>query len=391
MLCFYLLRHLRFSVAIGWTVLTALAISPHFLARPHVFSYVLLAIWMITLIDSYDTDEFDLSSLLTLALLMILWVNVHGSFTFGLALLYVFAGYNFCQHVVQSNYSKCWRLAILVLGVTLCASITPYGISATVMTREELDLKFASTHIAELRSPDFQNSPFQLSYFVVVLAAIIGLGIKLRGARLITFGIIIWMGLSYARGLVMFFFLAPIILARPISTSAWWLAAQLSNKTHILEDPKTLDPVLRFLQKRSTFIVAGSIVIAMCVTVATWRRGDVSPPETIAPKAAIDFVQRTNIKGNVFNEYDFGGYLIFVGVPTFVDGRDLQFGDAFLHEYFDAVALVDINRAFALLDEYKVSWVILYPKAPLALALARSGLWDEAYADNFSIVLVRRR
>jgi len=42
--CFYLLRYLRLSVAIGCTVLTAAAIAPHFTARPHVFSYVLLAI-----------------------------------------------------------------------------------------------------------------------------------------------------------------------------------------------------------------------------------------------------------------------------------------------------------------------------------------------------------
>src|SRR5262249_23748297 len=153
-------------------------------------SYVLLAIWIISLIDFYDADDFNLSSSLTLAPLMILWANLHGSFTFGLALLYVFAGYTFCQNLIQRNYSKCWRLVILVLGVTICALITPYGTSAAAMTREELDLKFASEHIGELRSPNFQNSPFQLGFLVALLTAVMGLGIKLRGARLIVFGII---------------------------------------------------------------------------------------------------------------------------------------------------------------------------------------------------------
>src|SRR5450759_4062476 len=51
-LVFYLVRYLRFSVAIGWAVLTTLAISPHFLARPHIFSYVLVAIWLIKLLDA---------------------------------------------------------------------------------------------------------------------------------------------------------------------------------------------------------------------------------------------------------------------------------------------------------------------------------------------------
>ena len=389
-LCFYLVRHLRFSVAIGWTALTALAISPHFLARPHVFSYVLLAIWMINLLDAYDDDNFNLSSLLTLAPLMTLWANLHGSFTLGLALLYVFAGYCLCQNIVQRNYTKCWRLLILALAVTLCASITPYGISPAFMTKEVLDLKFTSAYIAELRSPDFQTYTFHLIFLVALLSAIAGLGIRLPGARLIAFSIITLMGLSYTRGLMMFFFLAPIVLARPASTCAWWLAPQLSE-TQTSDSDRASDPVLRFLEKRSLAIVLGSMAIGALVTVSTWWREDVSPSEAIAPKAAIDFVQRTNIIGNVFNEYDFGGYLIFSGIPTFVDGRALPFGDAFLHRYFDAVSLVDINSAFELLDEYKVTWVILHPKEPLALALARSALWDEAYSDKSSIILVRRR
>jgi hypothetical protein len=219
------------------------------------------------------------------------------------------------------------------------------------------------------------------------LVFITGVGIRLCGARLIVFSIITLMGLSYTRGLAIFFLLAPIILARPASTSARWLAPQLPTSDR---DRKS-DPVVRLFEMRSLGIVAGSMAIAALITVATWRRGDISPPAAIAPKAAIDFVQRTNIRGNVFNEYDFGGYLIFVGIPTFVDGRALPFGDAFLHRYSDAINPINIKTAFELLDEYKVNWILLYPKTRLALALARSGLWNEAYSDDFSVVLVRHR
>jgi hypothetical protein len=370
--------------------LTALAISPHFLARPHVFSYVLLLVWLINLLDAYDADNFNLSLVPILAPLMILWANIHGSFTLGLGLLYAFAGCCLWQNIVKRDYTGCWRLLFLVFAVTLCASITPYGISPAFMTKEQFDLKFTSGHIQETSSPDFQTYRFHLVFLVALLLAITGLGIRLRGARLITFAIITLMGLSYIRGLAMFFFLAPIILARPASICAWWLAPQLSE-TQAFDSDGVSDPVLRFLEKRSMLIVAGSMAVAALITVSTWWRADVSPPEAIAPKGAIDFVQRANITGNVFNDYDFGGYLIFRGIPTFVDGRALPFGDAFLHRYFDAVSLTDINESFKLLDEYKVTWVILRPKQPLALALARSPLWDEVYSDKFSVVLVRHR
>jgi hypothetical protein len=389
-LCFYLLRNLRFSVAIGWTAVTGLAISSHFLARPHIFSYVLIAIWMINLLDAYDLDDFNFPSLLTFAPLMALWANLHGSFTFGLALLYVFAGFCLWQNIAWHNYAKCWRLMVVVFVVTLSALMTPYGISSALMTKELLDMKVLIAHIGELHSPDFQKDPIHLILFVALLSAMVGLGIRLRGARLIAFGIIAFMGLTYTRGLVMFFLIAPFILARPASTCAWYLAPQLSD-TLSSETDNASDPMLRYLRKRLIAVPACCMAVAALVTISTWWLEDPAPPNAITPKAAIDFVRRTNITGNVLNDYMFGGFLIFSGIPTFVDGRDMPFGDAFLHKYFDAVDLVDIDGAFYLLDDYKVSWIILNPLEPLTKAIAQSTLWDKVYSDEYSVVFIRHR
>ena len=133
------------------------------------------------------------------------------------------------------------------------------------------------------------------------------------------------------------------------------------------------------------------MVLAALITLSAWWRRDIVPPKSIAPQAAIDFVRRANIRGNVFNDFNFGGYLIFSGIPTFIDGRMLPFGDTFFRKYYDAANLIDIKSAFETLDEYKVSWVLLYRKEPLAKALARSPLWDEVYSDEYSVVFVRRR
>jgi hypothetical protein len=108
------------------------------------------------------------------------------------------------------------------------------------------------------------------------------------------------------------------------------------------------------------------------------------------PQAAFDFVQGKKVTGRVFNDYDFGGFLIFSGIPTFVDGRALPFGDEFLHRYFDATDLVDIGDSFKLLEDYKIDWIILKPARPLAKALLQSAIWDKVYADEYSVVFVRR-
>jgi hypothetical protein len=45
----------------------------------------------------------------------------------------------------------------------------------------------------------------------------------------------------------------------------------------------------------------------------------------VAPPAALN----AKVTGPVFNDYDLGGYLIFRGIPTFIDGRTLPFGKDF--------------------------------------------------------------
>jgi hypothetical protein len=383
--CFYLLRHLRFSVAVGWCALTAVAITPHFLARPHIFSYVLLAIWLIMLLDAYGKGEDgNLPSLRTLVPLMVLWANLHGSFTFGLVLLCIFAGILLLRRLHRRDSAACWQILLTVGVVSLSALATPYGVSAALMTLELLDLKFTIPRIVELRSPDFQEYTTHLLLFVGLLAGIAATGTRLNGARLISFGLILLTGLSYLRGLVMFFLLVPLLLARPASESSSWLKARFSDERNAGKDP-----VLNFFERRLIAVPAFCMVFASLVTLSTLWREDILPPKGITPEAAIDFARSAKLTGNVFNSYSFGGFLLFSGIPTFVDGRALPFGDAFLRQYFESVNLIDVDAAFRTLDEYKVSWAILKPTEPLSKALSRSPRWSKAYADNDAVVFTR--
>jgi hypothetical protein len=395
-ICFYLVQNLRFSIAIGYTALTALAITPHFLARPHLFAYIVASIWVIKLLESYDRGEFR-PSIPSFCVLMVLWANLHPSFTFGLALLYVFAGYAFCEKLLRRDYLRCKDDLFAVIAVSLCALLTPYGIFSALLTLQTMNMKYALQHIAEWHSPDFQQSRIQLFLIVGLLMAVTGLGVRLRGPRLIVYGMLLILCLSYARGLTMFYLLTPIILAKPIAECASWCQAaqhigvETSQTAGSWRAANTSDPVLLYLQKRSKIIPAIVLAVATLATTASWRQIGIGPPESVAPKAALDFVTSAGITGNVFNSYNFGGYLIFKGIPTFIDGRAPPYTDDFLKEYSDAVTLADIKAAFQLLDQYKVTWVLLLPTDPLAKALAESDQWNEVYSDKDSVVLVRSR
>jgi hypothetical protein len=388
--CLYLLRNLRFSVAIGWTAITVLAISPHYLARPHVFSYILMLIWLIILLDAYDERDFKPSPVV-LTILMILWANLHGSFTLGLVFLYVFAGVACYNRIIQREYFKCKQTLFMLLAVSVGALLTPYGVYSALLTLEVANLKYTLQHTSEWQSPDFQSYQPLLFLFVGLFAAVTGLGVRLRGPRLIVLSLMMLLGLSHIRGLIMFFLSAPVILARPVlARSSWWGAAQ-HTQTQSSEAASASDPVLVYLQKRPIMLPAICLAAAALVTAFSWRHIDIGPPKSITPRAAVDFVRNAGITGNVFNDYVFAGYLIFSGIPTFIDSRVPLYTDDFVRKYDEAVNLVDINNSFHLLDEYKVSWVILVPVEPLAKALAQNAQWVEVYSDEYSVVFLRRR
>ena len=56
-LSFYLARKLRLSVALGLTAIIVALISPHFLARPVIFSYLLLTVWIVLILEIEDRNE----------------------------------------------------------------------------------------------------------------------------------------------------------------------------------------------------------------------------------------------------------------------------------------------------------------------------------------------
>jgi hypothetical protein len=115
-----------------------------------------------------------------------------------------------------------------------------------------------------------------------------------------------------------------------------------------------------------------------------------SPPKGFAPAAAVDYVLKANVTGPVLNDYDFGAYLIFRGIPTFIDGRMWPFGIEFARRYFDAIALGAGDKLEQIADTYKVSWTLLRPKSAAALHLDHSSGWRRIYLDDVAVVHVRR-
>jgi hypothetical protein len=91
----------------------------------------------------------------------------------------------------------------------------------------------------------------------------------------------------------------------------------------------------------------------------------------------------------VFNEYSFGGLLVFDGIAPFIDGRSDMYGDAFTTDYV-RIAKGDAVRWKAAEAYWKFGWTILPPDTALVKILDREPGWRRIYADKWAVIHVRR-
>jgi hypothetical protein len=106
---------------------------------------------------------------------------------------------------------------------------------------------------------------------------------------------------------------------------------------------------------------------------------------------AVDFVVSQRITGRVFNEYGFGGLMIYRLSPAqkvFIDGRADAYGDAFIKEYFK-ISSGQEGWAEAF-DRYEIDYVVCTRDTPVRQLLLQRGDFVSVYKDEYNSVLVKR-
>ena len=117
-------------------------------------------------------------------------------------------------------------------------------------------------------------------------------------------------------------------------------------------------------------------------------------PELLAkigkyPKGAVEYIKANpeKFQGNMFNEYNWGGYLIWQ-LPehkVFIDGRmpHLKIGDR--HIFKDFNDLQELRNPGKIIEKYNIDWVLIYNNRLLGSYLPSEG-FKKVYEDDLSII-----
>ena len=203
--------------------------------------------------------------------------------------------------------------------------------------------------------------------------------------------LLLYLALTHVRNRELLGIIAPLLIAAPLAQQLGKGAGPGLAATGICHDAPPGGRRGAASRRRSSAAAALTAAIACGFFATAWafdRRG-LAPRGDIAPVAAVEAARRAGLDGPVFNSVRFGGYLMFVGIPTFVDGRADLFGDKFLERYVTASSAVG-DLLPGLLDRYGVGWTLLEPASPAATLLDHLPGWQRVYADRYAVIHRRK-
>jgi len=361
----FLLRELSPTPALLMVVAAVTLLAPHLLARPHVLTLPIMVAWAAALVRCMDRRVPPPYWALPL---LVLWANLHGSVVLALGLI----GPAVLEALLDEKRGE-WPRVLLrwlpftALAVAACC-LTPYGPDPLLMPLKTLGAGDALDWIAEWRPQDFGHFG---AFEFLLLAGIFALsrGVTLPVVRALVVLGLLHFALAQVRNADLLALLTPLYLAAPLARQFGALA----------EDDAAGSARGVNLAALSVMIVATGLALSR----------DVHPALHNSPEAAVANAGLAKA-GPVLNDYSFGGYLIFAGIPSFIDGRSELYGGQFIVRYNRDLSLAELRDFPKLLDQYKFGATLLAPNTPAVALLDRLPDWQRVYSDDVAVVHKRR-
>jgi hypothetical protein len=385
-----------------FTIIAALGSMLHWLARPHIFSLLLTLVFVIIL-DLYWRE--GRNRLWLLPLLMVLWVNLHGGYILGLALVLLYAAANLIIRIAAGSESKSLAKPIKPLFTaafaTLAATfVNPRGPAILIFPFHLVGRPFIMDNVIEFRSLDFHhNSLFMLT--LLLYLAILVLSPKkpdpIEGSLTFLF---VAMSLYSVRYIPLMLIVVSPIVARRVPEVLGIVADRL-GAFRVTGDARTMlesiSANVTAMESRFNRHVWVWIAVAICFLAglngsrtSNDRLFDYRFDQAKFPVSALDFAMRNQIPGNMFNNDGWGGYIIYAAHPryrVFMDGRSDMYGEPMLRQYLK-VSRADLDYE-KVLEKYNVTWVLFDADAPICQLLAAGRKWKLVYADTTANILLK--
>lgn len=341
------------------------ALNIHFLARPHVFTLLLLAAaaWMI------ERDRREPSRRIWMLVpMMALWANLHGGFFILFPLLGLLAVGEF----LEGRRDRAIRYALLGGAAAVATLANPYGWRLHAHIFEYLRSDWVIRFVDEAQSPKFRSETM-LSFLLLLFTGLAAAGTLLARRKYVE---VFWIAfLSYCalvsvrHTTVWVVFLTPIVAEE---LSRWWPA------THRMA---------AFELRSLTAWPAAAVAAVALLPVVDWPT---QFPKDLFP-VAMEARHRELLKSaRVFTTDQWADYLIWRNYPeqrVFMDARHNYYGEKIGNEFLTvAHGLPGWRKVQERYDFEVYLWPV---DTPLESILNESPEWHVLDRDSRAVLFVK--
>jgi hypothetical protein len=352
-------------------------VTPSLSLRPQMLGYLFI---ILTLIVLEHFRQGKPRSLWFLPPLFLLWINTHGSWVIGLAILFVFLAGGLMNLRIGSIEARRWSAKERVYlegAFLLCLTaiaLTPYGTRLTAYpftVASSLPINLANVL-------EWRPMPFNLLGGKIFLALLLGFFLAQMAlhfpCRLDELALFVGgtaMACLHVRFVLLF---VPFFCALLGTLLARWVPPYDRQKDRY---------------------AANAALMAVIIAAMVWYFPTRTKIREIIsrefPVRAVEYLRSHVVPGPMYNTYGYGGYLIWA-LPeqkVFIDGRgDLYEVGGVFSDYLQVANLQP--TAFAVLRAYGIQSCLLERSEALATVLSNHPDWREEYSDDVSVLLVRR-
>ena len=293
------------------------------------------------------------------------------------------------ENPYKIKLSKNNNVKFLIIIMIICAFtglLTPTGDTPYTYLYKTMQGN-TTQNISEHLPMTLANSTETMCMLVIFLAILIFTKTKIKLSDLFMVAGLCYLMLSTRRQLSMFVLICSVVLTR--------LIVDLINrytKNGLKESEKTAQNI--------------GVVIALTVLIGLMSYSEAKPKfddkfvnESSYPVAACDYIVE-NIdlsKARFYNEYNYGSYMLFRGIPVFIDSRaDLyapEFsGDKDKDIFTDFINTSSISKFYEeTFEKYDINYVILLKKSKtnMIITKAHDENYKELYSDDNFVIYQR--
>lgn len=367
--------------------------SVNWVPRPQMISLVFLSLTSYILFLHQKQRS---KALWTLPILFILWGNLHGGYALGLILIgcHVIGQAANRLFAIETEYS--WKEIAKLIGVGFSAylftAFNPNGIKTWFIPFQTVGVEGLQNLISEWASPDF-HEPLQLlflAFFFLAFWSLVLSGLKINFVDLIKVSIFGLMAFMARRNFGPFVIAALPVVSLHVASIGLWERFRsipwLSFCTKRRERPESSPMFRPFLNYAILLLLAAAGLIKW---IAVNQQDFVnSYILSTYPVDAIHWIDENLRSGNLMNEYNWGGFILWSlpAYPVFIDGRTDLYGDSIIKEW---VAVLQCGEDWEqIVNTREIDIMLLQPDRAI-VRCAQESSWEILFQDELAVVLVK--